>query len=134
MPAPVFENHPLLTRNYSCTIKPRRLALEIGSAILQFLSKIFWRLVLPILLGFSLAIAWMLKSTARSPGEFWFLPIPSAYLPRESIDYSPFRNPVGARSWNTLLWGKEAEGFETNLIEADAIEKERRRRSFWIER
>ena len=101
---------------------------------MKVLSKIFWRLILPILLGFSLAIAWMMKTTARTHGDFWFLPIPSGYLPRETIDYSWFHNPSGVRMWNTFRWGKEAEEFETNLIEADAIEKERRRRSSWIER
>jgi len=101
---------------------------------LQFLAKIFWRLILPILVGFMYAIAWMLGSLRRGPGDSWFLPIPSAYLPRETIDYSLFHHPVGVRMWNTLRWGKEAEEFETNLLEAHEIEKERRRRSLWIER
>ena len=35
---------------------------------------------------------------------------------------------------NTLRWSKEAEVFESELREADKIEKERRRRSEWIER
>jgi hypothetical protein len=35
---------------------------------------------------------------------------------------------------NTLQWGKEAEEYETDLEEADEIEKERRRRSSWVER
>jgi hypothetical protein len=36
--------------------------------------------------------------------------------------------------WNTLRWSKEAEVFESELREADKIEKERRRRSEWTER
>jgi hypothetical protein len=35
---------------------------------------------------------------------------------------------------NTLRWSKEAEVFESELREADKIEKERRRRSEWTER
>ncbi|HET9365136.1 MAG TPA: hypothetical protein VFP71_09035 [Candidatus Angelobacter sp.] len=35
---------------------------------------------------------------------------------------------------NTLRWGKEAEEFESELKEADKIEKERRRRASWVER
>jgi hypothetical protein len=103
---------------------------------LRILSKIFWRLILPIIFGFSLAIAWMLESIGRSPEEPWFLAIFSfsQYIPRESIDYSPSYNPVGVSLWNTFRWGKEAEGYETDLKEADAIEKERRRRSSWTER
>jgi len=98
---------------------------------LKILSKIFWRLVLPVLLGFMYAFAWLLKSASRTPGDFWLF---SAYLPRETIDYSPFCNPVGVSVWNTLRWGKEAERFETDLQEAAEMEKERRRRSSWIER
>ncbi len=101
---------------------------------MKFLSKIFWQLVLPVSLGFSLAIAWMIKATSCSPGDSWFLPIFSKYIPRESIDYTPFHNPVGVKAWTTFLWVEEAQGFEANLKEADAIEKERRRRSAWVER
>jgi uncharacterized membrane protein len=36
--------------------------------------------------------------------------------------------------WNTLRWSKEAEVYESELKEADEIEKERRRRSEWTER
>jgi hypothetical protein len=133
MPAAVFGNHLLLISNYPCTLSLLTLTLGKG-AILQYLAKIFWRLILPILLGFMYAIAWMLKSTSRTPGDFWFLYIPSTYLPRETIDYSSFHNPVGVSVWNTLRWGKEAEEFETHLAEADAIEKDRRRRSAWVER
>jgi len=36
--------------------------------------------------------------------------------------------------WNTLRWSKGAEAYESELKEADEIEKERRRRSEWNER
>jgi hypothetical protein len=40
----------------------------------------------------------------------------------------------GIALWNTLHWGKEADEFESELKEADEIEKERRRRANWIVR
>jgi len=93
---------------------------------LKILSKIFWRWILPVLLGFSLAFAWMLEFTGRGAGFRGEIgPYVNALL---------FVGCLGFNLWKTLPWAKEAEAFETNLKEADAIERERRRRSAWIER
>jgi hypothetical protein len=129
MPEAVFENRPLLIRNYSCTLEFRRLSFRFKRLILKILSKVFWRWILPTLLGFSLAIDWILMGTKDlSPAEI----IPGQI--GVYADVLAFVVCLVAALRKTLPWGKEAEGFEMRLVEADAIERERRRRSTWVER
>lgn len=126
MPAAVFENHPLLIRNYCGTISSETLAW----GDLNILSKIFWRLVLPIVLALLFAIAWMLEFTGRASRSLGG----GGSIVGLYVNAALFLACVVVGLWNTLRWGKEAEEFETELKEADEIEKERRRKSSWIGR
>ena len=105
---------------------------------MKILSKLFWRLVVPLVCAVVLTIAWMLEGLGASPGggtgsgfsgEWDFGHILLACLFAALL--------VGSLLVNlreTFKWGKQAEEFEEELKEADEIEKERRRKSSWIER
>jgi low affinity Fe/Cu permease len=95
----------------------------------RFWARLFWRIILPFVVAFAQAIVWVLFG--RIPG-FGF----SSRSPNISVYVSAaiFVVCLAVALWNTLRWSKEAELFESELREADKIEKERRRRSEWIER
>ncbi len=92
-------------------------------------ARLFWKIILPFVVAFAQAIVWVLFG--RIPG-FGF----SSRSPNVSVYVSAaiFVMCLVVALRNTLRWSKEAEVFESELREADKIEKERRRRSEWIER
>jgi low affinity Fe/Cu permease len=92
-------------------------------------SRLFWRIILPFVLAFAQAIVWVLFGRIPTFG----------ISPRSSninvyVSAATFVVCLVVALWNTLRWGKEAETFESEIKEEDEIEKERRRRSEWIER
>lgn len=92
------------------------------------LSKLFWRIVLPFVLAFLLAIAQVMEIEGRLQMSFF----PDRGSLYTTIPLFCILFGIGLR--NTLRWAKEAEEYEVHLKEADEIEKKRRRRSAWIER
>jgi hypothetical protein len=105
---------------------------------LKILSKIFWRLVVPFVFAFILAIAWMLEFTGHTQSGFFrtggSIVDPLPYHIGLYASAALFLGCLVVGLWNTLRWGKEAEEYEADLKEADEIEKERRRKSSWMER
>ena len=98
---------------------------------MKLLAKFFWRIVLPFLLALATAI-WEFLPASRSGG---FL-AGASDLERHlmlGLYAAIFCASFGIAFRNSLRWGKEAEGYESHLKDADAIEKERRRRSRWRE-
>ena len=90
--------------------------------------KAFWRIMLPSVLALVMAIAGVLEAEGR---------LRQGFFPARGSLYGTailFSVLFGVSLWNTIHWGKEAEEYESNLKEADQIEKDRRRRSNWIER
>lgn len=99
---------------------------------MRLLSKLFWRIILPFCLALTLtAIEILGRSGGRGSG-IHFHNWASEVLAYLSILLAVISFAIAFR--NALRWGKEAEEFESELKEADEIEKERRRRADWIER
>jgi hypothetical protein len=100
------------------------------AAAVKLLAKLFWRIIVPFCLALILtAIEVFGRPGGRgAPSPSWASHVLACmYILLAVVSFAiAFRN--------TLLWGKEAEEFESELKEADEIEKERRRRSSWIER
>jgi hypothetical protein len=99
---------------------------------MKLLAKFFWRIVLPFLLALATAIWEFLPSSGAGRG------IPSggsdlAHHVVAGLYAAIFCASFGIAFRNSLRWGKEAEGYESHLKDADEIEKERRRRSSWRE-
>jgi len=96
----------------------------------RILAKLFWRIILPFILAAVIAVIEVMEASGRARvgfsggggGGFVYVTV------------ALFCVLVGISFWNTLRWGKEAEDFESHLNDADEIERERRRRSNWIER
>jgi low affinity Fe/Cu permease len=95
----------------------------------RFWARLFWRIILPFVVAFAQAIVWVLFGRIPSFGFSSRSPNISVY-----VSVAIFVVCLAVALWNTLRWSKEAELFESELREADKIEKERRRRSEWIER
>jgi uncharacterized membrane protein len=99
------------------------------------LTKLFWRIILPFCLALILtAIEIIGRPGTRvgGGGGTHFHNWASEVLAYLFILLAVTSFVIAFR--NTLRWGKEAEEFESELKEADEIEKERRRRADWIER
>lgn len=94
----------------------------------KIVSKAFWRIILPFVLALVLAIVQIMEIEGRLRTDF-FLGGVSLY--GVAVLFCIF---FGIAFRNTLRWAKEAEEYESSLREAAEIEKERRRRSTWIER
>jgi ABC-type nickel/cobalt efflux system permease component RcnA len=92
-------------------------------------SKLFWKIILPFVVAFAQAIVWVLFGRIPTFGISLRAPNISVY-----VSAATFVVCLVVAFWNTLRWSKEAEVFESELREADKIEKERRRRSEWTER
>lgn len=91
-------------------------------------SKLLWRIALPFVLAFVIAVVQILEMEGRLSRSFFPVRIS---LFGGAILFCVF---FGIALRNALHWGKEAEEFESELKEADEIEKERRRRADWIVR
>lgn len=85
--------------------------------------------MLPFAVAFAQAIVWVLFGRIPTFGISPRGPDISVY-----VSAATFVVCLVVALWNTLRWSKEAEVFESELKEADEIEKERRRRADWIER
>ena len=98
---------------------------------MRLLAKFFWRIVLPFLLALATAI-WEFLPASRGGG---ILNVGNDLEHGVVIGLyaAIFCASFGIAFRNSLRWGKEAEGYESHLKDADAIEKERRRRSRWKE-
>lgn len=92
-------------------------------------ARLFWRIIVPFVVAFVQAVVWVLFG--RIPGFGFSLRAPNISV---YVSAATFGVCLVVALWNTLRWGKEAEVYESELREADEIEKERRRRSEWIER
>jgi ABC-type nickel/cobalt efflux system permease component RcnA len=92
-------------------------------------ARLFWKIILPFVVAFAQALVWVLFGRIPTFGISSRSPNVSVYL-----SAATFVVCLVVALWNTLRWSKEAEVFESELREADKIEKERRRRSEWIER
>lgn len=92
-------------------------------------SRLFWRIILPFFLAVAQAVVWVLFGRLPTFGFSLKSPSVSVY-----VSAATFVVCLVVALWNTLRWSKEAEVYESELKEADAIEKERRRRSEWTER
>jgi hypothetical protein len=103
--------------------------------MVRILAKLFWRIILPFILALVITIVTVMELNGRLHFGFF------------RAGGSPFRGAgflygsavlfcilLGVVFWRTLRWGKEAEDFESHLKDADAVERERRRRARWIER
>jgi len=99
---------------------------------MKFFAKFFWRIVLPFLVAFAIAIVELLEGSrgGSSPGSNSGFEHYIALCLYAVI----FCVSFGFAFKNSLRWGKEAEEYESHLKEADEFEKERRRRSGWRER
>lgn len=95
----------------------------------SFWAKLFWKIILPFVVAFAQAIVWVLFGRIPGFGISSRSPNASVY-----VSAAIFVVCLVIALRNTLRWSKEAELFESELREADKIEKERRRRSEWIER
>lgn len=98
---------------------------------MKLLAKLFWRIIMPFCLALILTAIEIFGRPGGGSGihsHNWASEVLAClYILLAIISFATaFRN--------TLRWGKEAEGFESALKEADEIEKERRRRANWIER
>lgn len=101
---------------------------------MKILAKFFWRIVLPFLLALATAIWEFLSSRGGGRGG---VPSGSSDLERHlmaGLYAAIFCMSFGIAFRNSLRWGKEAEEYESRLKEADEVERERQRRSNWIER
>ena len=86
--------------------------------MIPLLARLFWRIILPLAAGLVILV---IENIRQRRHTFFFSAddlAPTDELARKDIH----------------KWGKEAEEFESRLKEADEIEKERRRRSEWMER
>ena len=95
---------------------------------MKILAKLFWRIIVPLMLALLLTIAGFFEfsgghSRSRFASDdlgqhvyFWVIGI---------VLVASFATVLR----NTLTWGKEADEFESELKEADAIEEARRRRT-----
>lgn len=92
-------------------------------------SRLFWRIILPFVVAFIQAIVWVLFG--RIPGFGFSLRAPNISV---YVSAATFVVCLVVALWNTLRWGKEAEDFESHLKDAEEVERERQRRSNWIER
>lgn len=92
-------------------------------------ARLFWKIILPFVVALAQAIVWVLFGRIPTFGISSRSPNVSVY-----VSAATFVVCLVVALWNTLRWSKEAEVFESALKEADKIEKERRRRSEWIER
>lgn len=92
-------------------------------------SRLFWRIIVPFVVAFVQAIVWVLFGRIPSFGISPRAPNISVY-----VSAATFVVCLVVALWNTLRWGKEAEDFESHLKDAEEIERERQRRSNWIER
>jgi ABC-type nickel/cobalt efflux system permease component RcnA len=95
----------------------------------SILGRLFWKIILPLVVAFAQAIVWVLFGRIPTFGISSRSPNISVY-----VSAATFVVCLVVAFWNTLRWSKEAEVFESELREADKIEKERRRRSEWTER
>ena len=85
---------------------------------MSLLAKLFWRIIFPLFLGL---VIFVMETIQKRRHNFFF-----------SADQVDSTDELTRR--NVHEWGKEADGFESRLREADETEKERRRRASWIER
>ena len=92
-------------------------------------ARLFWKIILPFVVAFAQATVWVLFGRIPTFGISSRSPNISVY-----VSAATFVVCLVVALWNTLRWSREAEVFESELKEADKIEKERRRRSEWIER
>jgi hypothetical protein len=92
-------------------------------------SRLFWRIILPFVVAFAQAIVWVLFGRIPTFGISPRSPNISVY-----VSAATFVVCLVVALWNTLGWGKEAEDFESHLKDAEEVERERQRRSNWIER
>lgn len=92
-------------------------------------SRLFWRIILPFVVAFAQAIVWVLFGRIPTFGIAARAPNSSVY-----VSAATFVVCLIVALWNTLRWGKEAEDFESHLKDAEEVERERQRRSNWIER
>ena len=92
-------------------------------------ARLFWKIVLPFALAFAQAMVWVLFGRLPTFGFSYRSPSVSVY-----VSAATFVVCLVVALWNTLRWSKEAEVYESELKEADEIEKERHRRSEWTER
>lgn len=92
-------------------------------------ARLFWKIILPFVVAFAQALVWVLFGRIPTFGISSRSPDISVY-----VSAATFVVCLAVALRNTLRWSKEAEAFESELREADKIEKERRRRAEWIER
>jgi len=97
----------------------------------KLLKKLFWRIIFPVALALVSAVVELLsKPWGRGfdlPHNWLGYSIALLYLVIPLVFFA-----LALR--NALRWAKESEGFELRLKDADQFEKERRRRSSWLER
>jgi hypothetical protein len=105
---------------------------------LRIFAKVFWRVILPLILAIALATVRMLDLYGRSARHFGggpgLYPFPSFAVIFVVIEAAVFLVLVGVSLRNTLKWAKEAEDYEECLREEERTESERRRSSSWITR
>jgi hypothetical protein len=94
----------------------------------RILGKLFWRIILPFILALVITIVAVMDMNGRIRVGF-FRGAGSLYG-----SAALFCVLLAVSFWRTLGWGKEAEDFESHLNNAEEVERERRRRSNWIER
>ena len=92
-------------------------------------ARLFWKIILPFVVAFAQALIWVLCGRIPTIGISARSPDICVY-----VSAATFVVCLAVALRNTLRWSKEAEAFESELREADKIEKERRRRAEWIER
>jgi hypothetical protein len=93
----------------------------------KILSKAFFRIILPFVLAILLGTAELLEMEGRVRTNFFRPSLGMLAIPL-------FLVFLGIALRNTFRWSKEAEEYESDLKEAAEFERERRRRSTWIER
>jgi hypothetical protein len=90
--------------------------------------KIFWRLILPVILAAVLAVGLTFEVIGRGSGRFhgfgppWFRGVGGVYLMGGIFVFF-----LVASLWKTLHWGKESEEYAELLKEEEADEEKRRR-------
>jgi hypothetical protein len=94
----------------------------------RIVGKLFWRIILPFILALVIAIVGVMDMNGRIRMGFFggggsLYGIAALFCVLLAISF-----------WRTLGWGKEAEDFESHLKDAEEVERDRQRRSNWIER
>ena len=101
---------------------------------MRFLTKIFWRFILPLILAALLTVIWLLDFAGRASRSFFGYGSGLGWRIFLFGDVAFFLIVFAIYLRITLNAAKEAEGYEERLKEAKRAEEEYRRRASWTER